>query len=77
MSISEEVFSAITQISVQSSISLGEAVVVYADQADNDVTEVIALLDKTAIAIIRQTLASSISLKPSMRRRPRVLFDDN
>lgn len=77
MSISEEVFSAITKISVERHITLAEAVIVYADQADNDVAEVVALLDKTAIAILKHALSSSLGLKPSMRMRPRTLFDDN
>lgn len=66
----EEIFSGIVKIQETRKITLAEAVVEYAEQADCDVEEVVKALDATAITRIRNSLKCSESLKPSMRSRP-------
>jgi hypothetical protein len=66
----EEIFSGIVKIQEARKITLAEAVVEYAEQADCDVEDVVKALDNTAIARIKNSLKCSDSLKPSMRGKP-------
>ena len=74
---SEEIFTEIMALRAALSCTLGEAVVAYAEAADSDVEDVVKALDAGAVLQIRESLKSSIALKPSMRLRPApvVLFE--
>lgn len=73
----EEIFTEIMAIRDSQSITLGEAVVAYAEAADSDVDDVVEALDAQAILQIKNSLRGSIALKPSLRSRglPTVLFE--
>lgn len=74
---SEEIFTEIMAVRDARRCTLAEAVVAYAEAADSDVEDVVKALDSCAILQIRESLKSSITLKPSMRTRaaPVVLFE--
>ncbi len=65
---SEEIFTDIAAVKERDSLSLWEAVIVYAEEVDADVEELVSALDKPAIAQIRHSIADSILLPPSMRQ---------
>ena len=74
---SEEVFTEIVTIQVARGITLGDAVVAYAEAADVDVEEVVKVLDPSALLQVKESLRDSITLKPSLRyrhRAPRLIF---
>lgn len=73
----EEIFTEIMAIRDSQSITLAEAVVAYSEAADSDVEDVVGALDAGAILQIKESLKSSITLKPSLRARvaPTVLFE--
>ena len=74
---SEEIFTEIMTIKEAQKCTLSEAVIAYADAADSDVEDVIKALDANAVLQIKESLKTSIALKPSMRARPKptVLFE--
>ena len=74
---SEEIFTEIVAIQSSKGITLGEAVVEYAEAADVEVDEVVKALDRSAILQIKESLRDSPALKPSLRRlhaKPRLIF---
>lgn len=73
----EEIFSEIVNTKETRRISLSDAVLAYAEEADCDVVDVIKNLDVTAVGQIRESLKCSDLLKPSLRSKPtpQVLFE--
>lgn len=74
---SEEIFTEIMVIRDSQKCTLGEAVIAYAEAADSDVEDVIKALDAGAVLQIKESLKTSVALKPSMRAKPApvVLFE--
>jgi hypothetical protein len=74
---SEEIFTEIVAMQSSKGITLGEAVVEYAEAADVEVEEVVKALDPAAVLQIKESLRDSLALKPSLRllhAKPRLIF---